>query len=510
MARTQFASVERARPQVVRKDRRLSLAAGLFAACGLAPRGAQPQAALVSLTMDDEKAKLYKQIVQQANEQVLVERMKLYGFWPPGEGVPQDPPAHVAERDQLEAEVAELRKAASKVDDPEKALAEERKRRWEESKKRRAEKKAKRLEEEKQRREAYAAFRKEHLVHAGAGVSAGLQHTTSDVESLTRCGLPILHTSNDLAQQMGITLSSLRWLTYHRRGATLVHYHRYGITKKTGGVRYISAPKPALRRAQAWVLENILGRLGVEASAHGFLPKRSIVTNAAPHVNRGVVINLDLKEFFPSITFRRVKGLFEGVGYSEHVATVLGLLCTEPPRLAAELDGKVYHVALGQRVLPQGACTSPAITNVLCRKLDRRLSGLAKKHGFSYTRYADDLTFSGDQPAVVGRLVRSVRSIVNAEGFTEHPRKTRIMRRGRRQEVTGLTVNVRPSVSRKEVRVLRAILHNAARHGLASQNRTNHPHFAEALRGRVAYVCMVDPERAPALRQALAKALPQI
>ena len=101
----------------------------------------------------------------------------------------------------------------------------------------------------------------------------------------------------------------------------------------------------------------------------------------------------------------------------------------------------------------------------------------------------------------------SVRAIVLAEGLSEHPRKTRVMRQANRQEVTGVTVNVRPSVSRKEVRQLRAILHNAAKHGLASQNRGNHPNFAAYLKGRVEFVCMVDPQRAPALREALRKAL---
>ena len=218
---------------------------------------------------------------------------------------------------------------------------------------------------------------------------------------------------------------------------------------------------------------------------------------------------MDLKEFFPSITFRRVKGLFQKLGYSQHVATVLGLLCTEPPRVAAELDGKVYHVALGQRVLPQGASTSPAITNAICRRLDRRLTALAARHGYTFTRYADDLTFSGDDPRPVGRLLRSVRSILETEGLTEHPRKTKVMRRSRRQEVTGLTVNVRPTVSRKDIRELRAILHNAAKHGLASQNRESHPDFAAYLTGRVEFVCMVDPTRAPVFRAWLARALDQ-
>jgi retron-type reverse transcriptase len=192
---------------------------------------------------------------------------------------------------------------------------------------------------------------------------------------------------------------------------------------------------------------------------------------------------------------------------SEQIATVLALLLTEPPRVEAEVDGKVYHVALGQRVLPQGACTSPAVTNLLCRKMDRRLTGLGKRHGFTYTRYADDLTFSGDNGNAVGRLLRSVRSILTAEGFTEHPRKTKVMRRARRQEVTGLTVNDRPKASRQELRELRAVLHNAAVHGLEPQNRAGRPDFAAYLRGRVEFVCMVDPGRAAVWREALGKAL---
>ncbi len=456
---------------------------------------------------ESEKARLYREIVEHTDAQTLAARMRLHGFWPEWQPLPEDPPAEAAERARIEAEIAQLRKASSLVKNPHKALAAERKRRWEESKQRRAANKTKRAAERKERREAYEAFRKENVVHVGAGYSAGLQNTTGAVLSLSNRGLPVLHDGKDLAEQLGITLGALRWLTYHRRGATVVHYHRFEINKKTGGVRCISAPKAALARAQRWVLDHILSKLEVEPEAHGFVPGRSIVSNAAPHAGRAVVVNLDLKDFFPGITFRRVKGLFQALGYSEHVATVLGLLCTEPPRVKAEVDGKVYHVALGERVLPQGACTSPAITNALCRRLDRRLSGLAARHGYTYTRYADDLTFSGDNGRAVGRVLRSVRSILQAEGFTEHPRKTKVMRRARRQEVTGVTVNARPTVSRKEVRRLRAILHNAARDGLEKQNRDGRPNFAAYLRGRVEFVCMVDPRQAEVLRPALARAL---
>ncbi len=456
---------------------------------------------------ESEKAQLYRQIVQQTDDQALLQQMRLHGFWPPRDPLPGDPPEEAAERERIEREMAQLRKQASLVKNPDKALAEERKRRWLASKQRRADNKAKRAAERKQRRAAYDAYRQDHIVHVGAGHSAGLQNITTAALALTNRGLPVIQNGQDLAAQMGITLSALRWLTYHRRAAAVVHYHRFEIDKKTGGVRCISAPKAALARAQEWVLDNILARLEVEPHAHGFVPGRSIRSNATPHVGKQVVVNLDLREFFPTVTFRRIKGLFQALGYSEHVGTVLALLCTEPPRVQAEVDGKVYHVALGRRVLPQGACTSPALTNALCRRLDRRLAGLAARHGFAYTRYADDLTFSGDDGRAVGRLLRSARTILAAEGFTEHPRKTRVMRKARRQKVTGVTVNARPTVSRREVRRLRAILHNAARDGLEQQNRDHRPNFAAYLRGRVEFVCMVDPRQAEILRPALAKAL---
>lgn len=455
----------------------------------------------------NEKAQLYKRLIQQADDWMVLERMRELGFWPEDKPLPTVPEEEAAEQAQLEAEIAKLQQQSSQVDNPEEALAEERKRRWEASKARRAEAKIQKEKERQARRDAHNAYKETTIVHAGLGVSGGLQGTGSNPVALKSRWLPVLHRAEELAAEMGIDLKTLRWLTYHRRGAAVVHYHRYDLPKKAGGSRAISAPKAALDQAQRWVLENILKRLDVEPEAHGFVSGRSIVTNAAEHTNREVVINLDLKDFFPTFTFRRVKGVFVALGYGEHIGTVLALLCTEPPRVAAEFAGKTYHVALGDRVLPQGACTSPAITNAICRRLDRRLSGLAKKQGFTYTRYADDLTFSGDAPRRVGRLLKSVRAILAEEGLTEHPTKTRIMRKSNRQEVTGVTVNQKPSLSRTELRKLRAILHNAAKYGLESQNREKHPQFQNHIRGKVAYASMVDPSKAAALWEAYHKAV---
>ncbi len=456
----------------------------------------------------NEKARLYKRITSQMNEETVLARMRLHGFWPASAGIPPDPPEETKERQRIEKEIERLQGERKKAANPEKALAEERKRRIEESRKRRAGLKAARAAEREVRRKAWASFRESSIVHAGTGVSAGLSAPgRSSLEELVRRGLPMMHDGNDLARWLGIPIGKLRWLTYHRNAAALVHYHRFGIPKKSGGIRAISAPKASLDKAQRWILARILSRLAPDEAAHGFVSGRSIVSNAAPHTGRQVVINLDMKDFFPTITFRRVKGLFRSLGYNEPVSILLALLCTEPPRVAAELGGKVYFIALSSRSLPQGACTSPVITNVLCYRMDRRLKGLAARHGFSYTRYADDLTFSGDDEAAVGRLLKSIRSITREEGFIEHPAKTRVMRRGGRQEVTGVTVNDKLAISRRDVRELRAILHNAARFGMESQNLTGHPDFAGYLRGRVAYVAMVDPSKKAGLETALLKAL---
>jgi len=232
--------------------------------------------------------------------------------------------------------------------------------------------------------------------------------------------------------------------------------------------------------------------------AHGFVRGRSTVTNAAPHVGQQLVLNLDLEDFFPSVTFPRVRGVFRELGYSPAIATLLALLCTECPRRPLSYAGVKYHTAVGPRSLPQGACTSPALANLVARRLDRRLNGLCQKLGYRYTRYADDLTFSTSETNAVrnyGRLLAAVRRIVSDEGFQVHPKKGRIQRRARRQEVTGIVVNDKLGLPRLEVRRLRAILHQAKKTGLNAQNREQRPNFRAWLEGKLAYLAMVDRKR---------------
>lgn len=375
---------------------------------------------------------------------------------------------------------------------------------------RKARKKAEAAERKRKYAEAVALRRATDIVFLGRGVSSRLHDRASDAAKLSAIGVPILATPADVATALGLTISRLRWLAFHSEAATVTHYVRFNVPKKSGGVRQLAAPHETLADAQQWILANILSRVGTHDAAHGFVPTRSTVTNAQPHVGKPIVVNCDLKDFFPTITFPRVRGIFHQLGYSPAVATILALLCTECPRQEVTYAGRPFHVATGPRSLPQGACTSPALSNLAARRLDARLAGICRKLNFTYTRYADDLTFSADFSAndKIGYLLARVRHITQDECFAVNEKKTRVQRPHVAQTVTGIVVNTRPGVPRDVVRRLRAILHRAKTEGLAAQNRENLPHFEAWLDGMIAYVQMVNPKQAGPLREALA-ALPR-
>lgn len=355
-----------------------------------------------------------------------------------------------------------------------------------------ARKKSEAAERKRLNAEAVARRKATDIIFVGRGVSALMNDRQSDVQKLSQAGLPVLNTPAELAAILGIGISRLRWLCFHEKVASRIHYIQFEIPKKSGGTRILSAPHKSLKSAQRWIFENILSRLTVEQSAHGFVRHRSTLTNAQPHAGQAVLVNVDLEGFFPSIGFARVRHLFRRLGYSGAVATLLVLLCTECPRRKVVYDGKIYFVAIGRRGLPQGACTSPALSNQIARRLDRRLTGLALKLGILYTRYADDLTFSGGRnfSAKVGYLLARIRHIAQEEGFALNPAKTRVKRANARQSVTGLVVNKQPAAPRDLKRRIRAILHRAKTEGLDAQNRAGRPHFRQWLEGMIAYIAM--------------------
>jgi retron-type reverse transcriptase len=242
-------------------------------------------------------------------------------------------------------------------------------------------------------------------------------------------------------------------------------------------------------------LDNILQQIPLSEQAHGFVPSKSIVTNAAPHLQKKVVINLDLKDFFPTIAYPRIKGLFAGQGYGSEVATLLALLCSEPETETVEMDGQRYYIHSKQRYLPQGAPTSPMISNIICRRLDARLQGLATKYGFIYTRYADDLTFSSQQTDKIQALLNWIKATVKEEGFILHPDKTRIMHQGARQEVTGIVVNQQLSVNRKLLKQFRALLFQIKKDGYEGKEWGKGGSLLPTIKGFAHYVKMVNPNK---------------
>ena len=377
----------------------------------------------------------------------------------------------------------------------------------EERQRRKVEKKAAAEERRNQRREQIKQRRATDIIFLGRGVSRGLADRRSNVELLEHGGLPVLSSPADLAQAMEIPIPQLRWLAFHSDAPTRTHYVTFEIPKKSGGTRRLSAPHQKLAAAQHWILTSILNLLAVHECAHGFIARRSVLTNAQPHVGATVVINADLSDFFPTITFPRVEGMFRKVGYSPAVATILALLCTECPRQKLQLDETTYYAATGSRALPQGACTSPAISNQIAMKLDRRMAAMARKLDWNYTRYADDLTWStsGEVTPSIGYVLARMRHIVEDEGFELNHGKTRVQRRSQRQSVTGVVVNDQMSVPRETIRQLRAILHNAKKTGLDAQNRDQHPHFREWLAGMIGWIGMVNPDQGSQLQAQLAE-----
>jgi hypothetical protein len=212
---------------------------------------------------------------------------------------------------------------------------------------------------------------------------------------------------------------------------------------------------------------------------------------------------MDLRHFFPSITGVRVQAMFRVFGYPEPIADLLGGICTNAVPFAI-----ARHCAFEDRSmytrphLPQGAPTSPALANRVAYRLDCRLRGLAESCRGVYTRYADDLAFSGgtDFARGVDRFAAHVAAIVREEGFAISHRKTRVMRQGVRQQLAGLVTNVRTNVPRQEFDALKAVLTNCVRSGPESQNRDAIPFWREHLAGRVAFVSSVNPARGERLR----------
>ncbi|MCW2528602.1 MAG: hypothetical protein JWM76_3462 [Pseudonocardiales bacterium] len=319
-----------------------------------------------------------------------------------------------------------------------------------------------------------------------------------------------------LARLLDITIAELDWFAdirqLEREAETPLRHYRTVVRRKPAGVRIIEIPKPRLREIQRRLLRHVLNPIALHPAAHGCVPGSSVSTALAPHIGSAVVLRCDLESFFASVSPGRVWGVLRNAGYPEAVAhTVAGLTTTTmarrdwesvvPPEHPNDLD---RHWRLGRWLgsphLPQGAPTSPALANLVAFTLDRRLHGLASTLGLQYTRYVDDLIFSG-RGLRAAKLARAVERIADEEGFRMATHKTMAIPSSRRQQFLGAVVNAKVGPGRRELDQLRATVHNCVTHGWAGQARgRSRDEFRAHLSGRIAWVNGLDPRRGEQLR----------
>lgn len=270
-----------------------------------------------------------------------------------------------------------------------------------------------------------------------------------------------LKNRNDVCDLLEIDDKTLIYILY--RGNLSRWYENFDIPKKDGTFRKISAPKSSLKILQS-KLNQVLQLVYHEKSnvnAHGFIKNRSIITNSKEHINKNIILNIDIKDFFPSINFGRVRGLFiKAFNIGERAATVLAQLTC-------------YN-----NELPQGSPCSPVISNLICRNLDKDLFYLSTKNGCKYSRFADDITFSTNNDYLSDGIVRSAQStsvivlgdkllrVFKNNGFEINTRKVRMAKKHEHQEVTGLVVNKKINIKKRYLKEIRSMIHKAKSNGI--------------------------------------------
>jgi RNA-directed DNA polymerase len=262
---------------------------------------------------------------------------------------------------------------------------------------------------------------------------------STNIYSLKNLGLPALQKIDDLASSTRLSLGKIKYLTYQ----TEFLYKTYEVSKKSGGKRVIAQPNRDLKAVQAWILRNILDKLSTSLHSKGFDRGTSILENALPHQSANYVLTLDLEDFFPSITAKKVYGIFSSVGYSKKISAVLTNLC------------------VFKGVLPQGAPTSPKLANLVCANLDARIHGYAGPKGIVYTRYADDITLSTQSVKKIQKVKDFIGTIISDEGFKINRSKTKLCGTKKQKRITGLIVSQNNvGIGREKYRKIRAKIHH--------------------------------------------------
>lgn len=472
----------------------------------------------------DTKAEYRKLVSSMGKKEFTFLKMQEYGFWPSHLPTPYERQQNESaedfenrkklleqfealseqianacqERAEIEKKLSHLKKHFDATWDYEKIRSAVAQEIMKESIARRAGRKAERERQKQQKSEAWNKRKAETILFIGKGYSNLLGKKETNVQRLQKNEMPVIETDRELARFLQIEYSTLRYLVYHRDVITFDNYYRFEIPKKNGKMRQIAAPKTQLKAAQRQILEQILQKAEISDLSHGFIKSRSVLTGAkAHHTSPDLLINIDLENFFPTITFARVRGLYQSFGYSGYIASLLAMICTYCERMPLEIKGEIKYIKTSDRILPQGSPASPMITNIICRTMDQRIYGLCQKLGFTYTRYADDMSFSytGDVDSLsIGSFLGSIRKIIEDEGFHMNQEKTHILRKNNRQYITGIVINNEEiGVPKKWVKILKASIHNAQK--LKDSGGTVANQTIYEISGKIAWLKSVNATR---------------
>lgn len=293
------------------------------------------------------------------------------------------------------------------------------------------------------------------------------------IKKLVPANLPVIFEIEHLSKLIGIETNELRKMI-----ASPNHFYRYfSIPKRRGGRRDLSAPYPSLLMCQTWIYENILKTVPLHFCAHAYREKRSIITNANPHLNQKAILKMDMKNFFPSIPINWVINFFSNLGYPNNISYYLASICC--------LDD----------ALPQGASTSPCLSNILLKHLDSRLYKYSTKYSFNYTRYADDLTFSGSY--IPYKTISVITDIISDVGLSVNEEKTSLIIGDKQKIVTGLSIQGETlALPRSTRRQIKQEIHYIKQYGLTShisKLKIKNPNYVQSLEGKLRFWLQVDP-----------------
>lgn len=464
-----------------------------------------------------------EQVNTLGKKEFTLMKMQEYGFWPKDLPTPYEVQENETEeefnkrkallkeyekitndilklyknKEEINRELGKLRKKYNQIWDYERIRKDVAQHIMKESIARRKARKEQKENERIKKSEQWKKIKSENIVYIGKGYSGLLYDKEYNEDKLNSLSLPIIKDDKQLAEFLEIEYKQLRFLAYHRDVVISDHYSRFTVPKRKGGVRNIAAPKSIMKKVQRTILEKMLYKIDISENVHGFIKGKSVVTGAKVHNNEpDLLINMDIENFFPTLTFERVRKMFLDFGYSGYISSILAMLCTYCERMPIEIKGKTRYVKTSERILPQGSPASPMITNIICRNLDKRLNGLSKKYNFIYTRYADDMSFSFKEDLEeknYGVILNLVTRILNEEGFKVNKNKTKFLRKNNRQCITGIVVNnPEIGISKKWIKNLRAAIYNANK--LKQSNNLPHEKIYQ-ISGMVSWVKSVNEKK---------------